>query len=186
LLKNLAHLVRFIAKFFIERPPGLRHLGPGTVFGYAWSLGGARWIEIAENCDIRHHVHLSAVSNSPDSDTAAKMRIGRGTYIGPYCLFIALENVTIGAGCVFSERVLVCDNAHGFKPDAGPIMSQPYRFAGPVSIGDHSFIGFGACILPGAKIGNHCVVGANSVVTGTFEDFTLIAGNPARAIRRTC
>jgi acetyltransferase-like isoleucine patch superfamily enzyme len=54
----------------------------------------------------------------------------------------------------------------------------------PVRIGNGSWIGHGSVVLPGATIGDHVTIGANSVVTGTIPSFTVAAGNPARVIRR--
>ena len=54
----------------------------------------------------------------------------------------------------------------------------------PVSIGDGSWIGHGTVVLPGATIGRHVTIGANSVVTGTIPDFCVAVGNPARVIKR--
>ena len=54
----------------------------------------------------------------------------------------------------------------------------------PVRIGDDVFIGCNSIILKGTHIGNRCIVGAGSVVSGVFEDDCLIAGNPAKVVRR--
>lgn len=54
----------------------------------------------------------------------------------------------------------------------------------PVDIGENVFIGCNCIILKGTRIGNNCVVGAGAVVSGQFEDNCVIAGNPARVIRR--
>jgi acetyltransferase-like isoleucine patch superfamily enzyme len=167
-----------------NKPSGFKLLVPGTVFDYAWSLEGVRWIEIAQTCNIRHHVNTSAVSNNPEfHSSAVKLRIGSGIYTGPYCFFIALQHITIGSGIVFSKRMLAFDNFHKFHSAAGPIKQKPFRFGGAVAIGDNTFIGYGACILPGARTENQCVVGANSVVISTFADLTLIAANPGHSIR---
>lgn len=53
---------------------------------------------------------------------------------------------------------------------------------GPVWIGDNVFIGTGAIILKGTHVGNDSIVGAGSVVSGTFPDGVVIAGNPAKVI----
>ncbi len=53
-----------------------------------------------------------------------------------------------------------------------------------VSIGDHTFLGFGCVVLPGVCIGRHCVIGANSTVTRDVPDYSVAVGNPARIIRR--
>lgn len=56
--------------------------------------------------------------------------------------------------------------------------------ARPVHIERNVWIGFDACVLPGVTIGEGSVVGAKSVVTENVPPFTVVAGNPARAIRR--
>jgi len=53
-----------------------------------------------------------------------------------------------------------------------------------VSIGDGSWLGHGVVVLPGARIGRHVVVGANSVVTGEIPDRSVAVGAPARVVRR--
>ena len=60
------------------------------------------------------------------------------------------------------------------------MQSMPER---PVRIGAGSWLGFGTVVLPGATIGRHVVIGANSVVRGDIPDYSIAAGNPARIIR---
>jgi acetyltransferase-like isoleucine patch superfamily enzyme len=52
-----------------------------------------------------------------------------------------------------------------------------------IKIGDDCFLGAHSFILKGVSLGKHCVVGANSVVTSSFPDYTVIAGAPARKLR---
>lgn len=51
-------------------------------------------------------------------------------------------------------------------------------------IGDNVFIGANAIVMPGITIGNNCIIGAGSVVTRDVEDFSIVAGNPAKFIRK--
>lgn len=67
--------------------------------------------------------------------------------------------------------------------------AQPRRLlagspAKPVRIGHNVWIGFDCCVLPGVTIGNGSIVGARSVVAADVPPFTIVAGNPARVIRR--
>lgn len=55
----------------------------------------------------------------------------------------------------------------------------------PVEIGDYTFIGDGAAVLPGVKIGKGCVIGVNSVVTKNVPDYAIVAGMPSRIIGST-
>ena len=70
---------------------------------------------------------------------------------------------------------------HDDDDDGG---DAPNFKARPVRIGAATWIGFDVCVLPGVTIGDGSVVGARSVVSDDVEPFTVVAGNPARAIRR--
>jgi acetyltransferase-like isoleucine patch superfamily enzyme len=59
--------------------------------------------------------------------------------------------------------------------------NEPAR---PIHIGANVWIGFDACVLPGVTIGEGSIVGARSVVTTDVDPYTIVAGNPARVIRR--
>lgn len=76
----------------------------------------------------------------------------------------------------WEERNLLLDDARGGESDRIP--------ARPIRIGKNCFIGCNALILKGSVLGDGCVVGAGAVVSGCFEENCVIAGNPARVIRR--
>lgn len=52
------------------------------------------------------------------------------------------------------------------------------------NIGEGCFIGFGASILPGTKLGKHCIVGSNAVIKGEFPDNCVIVGMPGKIIKK--
>jgi len=66
------------------------------------------------------------------------------------------------------------DRKRPSMPDAGP----------DTVVGDDVWIGQGATILPGARIGTGCIIGASAVVSGEIAPYTIVAGNPARAVRQ--
>lgn len=102
----------------------------------------------------------------------------------------AAELVEIGNHTLIASRVFITDHSHGVydQPDVGsrpevmpvdrPIVARPVR------IGRNVWLGEQVCILPGVTIGDGAVVGANSVVTRDVPPRTIVAGNPARVIRR--
>ncbi|MGO4213600.1 acyltransferase, partial [Terriglobus sp. YAF25] len=80
--------------------------------------------------------------------------------------------------------VYISDASHGVDPTKGPILDQNLSSRGEVRIGRSSFIGYRVCVMPGVVLGEHCVVGANAVVTKSFPAYSMVAGVPARLIRR--
>ncbi len=111
----------------------------------------------------------------------AKIEIGDNSGIGINARIIG--PVEIGNNVMMSPNVMVIANKHGYKNRKIPIMKQGI-FEEKIEIGDDVWIGAGAIILPGLKIASGCVIGAGSVVTKSFGDNLVIAGNPAKIIKR--
>lgn len=109
--------------------------------------------------------------------------IGDRCLIGRNSGIVGHFSVEIGNDVWTGHHVYVTDQNHGYEDPARPIslQTQPER---AVRIGDGSWIGHGAVILPGVTIGRHVVVGANSVVTSDIPDFSVAVGSPARVIRQ--
>ena len=109
--------------------------------------------------------------------------IGDRCLIGRNSGIVGHFSVEIGDDVWTGHHVYVTDQNHGYEDPTRPIslQTQPER---AVRIGDGSWIGHGAVILPGVNIGRHVVVGANSVVTSDIPDFSVAVGSPARVIRQ--
>lgn len=109
--------------------------------------------------------------------------VGSGTVLGNYNHIIAAGRVIIGENVLTADHVYISDNTHEYRDVDVPVMHQKVRFLRETAIGDGSWIGENVCIF-GAKVGRHCVIGANSVVNRDIPDFSVAAGAPARVIRR--
>jgi acetyltransferase-like isoleucine patch superfamily enzyme len=114
---------------------------------------------------------------------SGRITIGDDVYVGGYSQIHAMEHIQIGDGAVLSEFVYISDTSHGFNPRAGLIMKQPLELKGPVTIGMHVFLGYGSTVLPGCNLGDHCIVGARSIVTRSFPAYSMVAGIPAKLIK---
>ncbi len=90
------------------------------------------------------------------------------------------KNVTIGANCKIIDNDF---HPVDFEQRRLPINGHLAGKA-PIVIGDDCFIGMNSIILKGSRLGDRVVVGAGSVVHGTFPDDCIIAGNPAKIIKR--
>jgi acetyltransferase-like isoleucine patch superfamily enzyme len=103
--------------------------------------------------------------------------IGRGSGI------VGHFSIEIGDDVWTGHNVYITDQNHGYEDVTRPIsqQSQPER---AVKIGDGSWLGYGSVVLPGVTIGEHCVIGANSVVTHDVPSFSVAVGVPARVIKQ--
>jgi acetyltransferase-like isoleucine patch superfamily enzyme len=111
------------------------------------------------------------------------IRIGDDTWIGQSCFFHGAGGLTIGRAVGIGPKVSILTSQHSDNDLEIPILHQELVFK-EVTICDGSDIGLGSIILPGVVIGEGAVVGAGSVVTHNVEPYTVVAGSPARMIRR--
>lgn len=125
-------------------------------------------------------------------------RVGAGARVDPSVRIWAPWNLELGAACTVGPRVdlysvaairigenaVVSQNAHlcaaGHDVDSADFRLTP----APIVIGDHAWVAADAFIAPGVRLGDGAVAGARACVTRSVADWTIVAGNPARVIRR--
>jgi len=159
--------------------------GIGSAIGWPTGAGfGEEWIWIGEDTMISSYVTLSAgMGPNQEMLTNPVVKIGDRCLIGRGSSIIGHWSIEIGDDVFTGMNVYITDQNHGYENLEEPIGTQtPHEEA--VSIGEGSWIGSGAVILPGSTIGKHVVVGANSVVTGDIPDNSVVVGAPGRVIRQ--
>lgn len=111
----------------------------------------------------------------------ACLKIGDNGYVGPGVFLDVAAPITLEAEAVLAPRVMIL--THG---DVGDRMLARFirRKEGPVILKRGCWIGAAAIILPGVTIGEGAVVGAGAIVTRDVPDYTVVAGNPAREIKK--
>src|SRR5262249_30051677 len=130
-----------------------------------------------------------------DAGPQARIRVGDYALVNGARVICDVE-VEIGDYALISWNVVLMDTYRApsdpaaRRQELGRVPSRsPRRFganvpARPVRIGRNVWIGFDSCVLPGVSIGEGSVVGARSVVVADVPPYTVVAGNPARVIRR--
>ena len=111
--------------------------------------------------------------------------IGKGSEIGERCRISIANSLTIGSKVLISPNVYITDCDHEYRNIDIPIMDQGIVQKGQkVSIEDESYIGINSVIVGNVKIGKHCVIGANSVVTRDVPDYCITVGSPIKIIKK--
>lgn len=147
-------------------------------------LHGVGRIEIGARTSIGPQATLSAGMLVPlDDGVDPLLSIGDRCMFGKSLSIVAHERVEIGDDTVVGHHVYITDQNHGYEDLRVPIGVQLWKNA-PVRIGPECWLGHGAIILPGTVIGRHVVVAAGSVVRGEIPDHCVVAGAPARIVRR--
>lgn len=110
-----------------------------------------------------------------------KVKIGDNTRIGRNFIISGVgSSITIEENVLMSERVFITESLHNYTDAEQPVVGKGAISVGPVSIGADSWIGINVCIMPNVRIGKHCLIGANAVVTKNIPDFSIAAGVPAK------
>lgn len=156
-----------------------------VIFGKIGLLEGYEHIDIDEDCIFNDYFFLTTwpqrVIHTP------KLIIGKNCCFGSFNHISCAHEIIIGDNLLTGKWVTIVDNNHGTS-DFECLQQTPKTrnlfCKGPVKIGDNVWIGDKATILPGVIIGDGSVVAANSVVTHNVPSYCVVAGNPAKIIKK--
>ena len=147
-------------------------------------------VYIGKNCSLKGKEHMTledAVVVRPYAQiwSGGTVRIGQGSEIGERCRISIANSLNIGEKVLLSPNIYITDCDHEYRNLKIPVIDQGVVQKGQtVTIGDSSYIGINAVIVGNVKIGKHCVIGANSVVTKNVPDYCVAVGSPAKVIKK--
>jgi len=125
----------------------------------------------------------------PNKERSIVLKIGNNVQINDYVHITAMKSVIIGDNVLMASKIYISDCTHGFygkngnsSPEEIPVL-RDYDI-NPVEISDNVWIGESVSILPGVVIGKGAIIGANSVVTKSIQEYSIAVGNPARVIKK--
>jgi acetyltransferase-like isoleucine patch superfamily enzyme len=160
----------------------LLHCGPGCIVQKPlfWT---PEFISLGEGVLIWRGCRLEAVDKYGGQGFTPRIDIGDRVSFQQNCHASAAGNLFFGARTSILFDVMITDIDHEYtQPDIN-VLLQPLTVR-PSSIGRNCFIGAGARIQAGTHLGDHCIVGTNAVVRGSFPDYCVLAGVPARIVKR--
>ena len=132
----------------------------------------------------------SAIGNTTFIDYPEKLIFGNNTYIGHHNFIEASNEIEIGEGCQITDFVSITTHSSHisirlYGDQFGENTNHIGYIKGKINIGNYTFVGPHTVIMPGTEIGKGSVISAFSYVKGTFPDFSVISGNPAKIIGDT-
>ena len=128
------------------------------------SVGKGPWIDPPFRCDYGSNIH-----------------IGDNFYANMDCLMLDVCDIHIGDNCLLAPRVCIFTAGHPTDPK---LRLEGLEYGKPVKIGDNVWVGGGAIINPGVTIGSNVTVASGAVVTGDVPDNVVVAGVPAKIVKR--
>ena len=187
-------LIAFLARNRMLTPKYAR-----LAFRYAWrrllTTSGWRWetdglvffgkrlqVQIARRGTVRFGRLVWLGDGTKIRCHEGEVVIGPKTVIGQECTISAYQHVRIGEQCVIADRAMFIDFDHGVVEVERPIRLQGIYKRDTV-VGHNVWIGYGACVLRGVRVGDNAVIGSNSVVTRDVPANAVVGGVPARILR---
>lgn len=113
------------------------------------------------------------------TDCGKNIKIGENVFINACCKFQDQGGITIGNNCLIGHNVTIATLNHDFDPKKRANITPA-----PVVIGNDVWIGSNSTILPGITIEDGAIIGAGSIVTKNVSKNTIVAGNPAKIIKK--
>jgi acetyltransferase-like isoleucine patch superfamily enzyme len=169
-------LCRYLWRRFLT-PAGWRWETDGLLF-----LGKHLQVQIRRRGSVRFGRFVWVGDGTKIRCHEGEVIIGAKTVLGQECTISAYRRVRIGEQCVIADRAMFIDFDHGVVEVERPIRVQGI-YKRDVDVGSNVWIGYGACILRGVRVGDNSVIGTNSVVTSDVPANAVVGGIPARVIR---
>lgn len=156
--------------------PFFQHAGFPVCLAKPLLINKRRNISLGNNVRIYPNARIETVGSGYIS-------IGNNVAIAQNFHCTSAGKLEIGDGTLITENVCITNIDHQYEALDIPILEQDISVL-PTVIGHNCFIGFGAVIQAGTTLGRQCIVGANSVVRGSYPDYSVIVGAPGRVVKR--
>lgn len=152
-----------------------------SYIGSPLRVDGGKNIYVGKKVSIKYKAWIASTPLTGEKES--KLIFEDGCTIGHFNHIYATKSIILHRDVLTADKVYISDNLHGYKDIFVPIRDQPVIQNGTVEIGEGSWLGENVCVL-GAKIGKHCIIGANSVVTKDIPDYSVAVGVPAKIIKQ--
>ena len=170
-----------IEKEIIFKAIGSIH--PSVIIGRHPQVLGGKYITIKEGVIIGNYARIQTIPSHSGKTYHPDLTIEANATIENQVSITCANKVRIGRSTMIASGVYLSDHAHQYEDEETPVRDQPLT-VGALDIGPDCHIGQNAVIFGKIRIGKHSVVGANSVVVKDVPPYSIVAGVPAKVIKR--
>ncbi len=171
-----------VIKYYILIKPFLNYCGKNSLILNPIFISFSNTI-IGDNVYIGKHARIESIEFWNGKMYEPEILMGNDVSIEQNLHLICAGFLEIGEGTTISSNVFISDVNHDLKSHKSRKISFNNLIYKKTRIGKNCFIGTGAVILPGSLLGDGVIVGANAVISGVFEDNSVVVGSPGRVIK---
>lgn len=167
---------------------GMKQADSSVLFAYPTDkIVGKRYITLGKFVSFGKRA-IVAAWDIVTNNNSPEIIIGDNTTIGDDCFITASNSIKIGNNVLIAQKVTITDNSHGLMTNRDEFNLHPSSRTvfskGPVVIEDNVWISDKVTICPNVSIGRGAIIGANSVVTKDVPPYSIVAGTPAKLIKK--
>lgn len=165
-----------------------KKIGKNFNIGNDYIIKNPQFIEVGDNFSAMERFRIEAWDNYDGNQKfTPSIKIGNNVIFNTDIHIGCINSIEIGDNCLFASRIYITDHHHGdTSPDAISMIpsKRPLVSKGPVIIKNNVWVGEGVAIMPNVTIGENCIIGTNAVVTKDIPDNCVVAGIPAKVIKK--
>lgn len=179
IIKTLyTHIVHIKLYLYSER------IGKNLFIGNRLRINKYKYLNVGDNCRIGNDCRIGFFSSFFGQEYNPRLQIGNNVYLSDFVSFLCADEIIIGDNVLMASYITITSENHGINPeDERGYAKQPLE-AKKVKINEGVWIGEHVIILPGVEIGKKSIVAAGAVVTKNVPEYVIVAGNPAKIIKR--
>lgn len=160
-----------------------RKLGKHSVVFKPICLIGKKYISLGNNVRFGEYSRIEAIDSRNKKKFTPSLTVGDNTSFEQFAHIIFSGSIVIGKGCTFSCRVMITTANHIYNEKLQSILFNDLA-SKDIKIGDYCFFGMDTKIFPGVSVGDHVIVGANSIIMHDLPSYTICVGVPAKPIKK--
>lgn len=169
--------------WFLYNKHAFGNFGINSVLYRPQKITNKNHIYIGDHVSFDKDLRMEAICTKGNQTFSPHLEIGSYTHAEQRCQIFCANSVSIGNHVIISSDVFITDVSHEYRNIKLDILEQPLS-VGSTVIGDYCFIGTGVKIIKPVHIGEHVIIGANTVIHKNIPSYCIVAGNPAHIIKK--